>query len=67
MGGNGRTYTETFVVYEDDIYDVDTMYKGARATFYTVVEVPAAAVAGGRWLITDDSDYSNQKSAWFER
>ena len=66
VGGNGRTYDEAGVDYGDSLYSVNTMYRNAVATFEVVMEVPAAAVAGGRWLITDSSNYDRITSAFYD-
>lgn len=67
VGGNGRTYDDPYVIYGTHVYDIGEMYKNARATFDVVAEVPVSAIAGGVWLITDRTDYSNQIKAYFKR
>ncbi|MET3805169.1 hypothetical protein ABIB25_002169 [Nakamurella sp. UYEF19] len=66
IGGDGRTYTDTNRLYwNNSIYSIDPLYYGATAEFATIVEVPAAAVAGGRWRIDDTTDYSNIRTTWY--
>ncbi len=66
IGADGRTYTDTNKLYwTNNLYHVGTLYYYATGQFATIVEVPAAAVAGGRWRIDDTSDYFNIRTAWF--
>lgn len=66
VGSNGHTYTDTNkFLWANDIYSLDEMYRNASGTFYSVIEVPATAVAGGRWKITDRSDWLNPVVVWY--
>ncbi|MTD16735.1 hypothetical protein GIS00_22620 [Nakamurella sp. YIM 132087] len=66
VGGDGRTYTDTNNFYwSNNIYAVGGLYKGASATFATIVEVPAGAIAGGKWRADDTSVYGSYTTAWW--
>ncbi|WP_154674154.1 immunoglobulin domain-containing protein [Nakamurella lactea] len=66
VGSNGRTYTDTDKFYwNNGIYSLNEMYRNATGSFYSVVEVPATAAAGGRWKITDHTDWQKPVVVWY--
>lgn len=66
VGSNGRTYTDTDKFFwNNDLLALGEMYHNATGSFVSVVEVPASAVAGGRWKITDNTDWEHPVTVWY--
>ncbi len=55
LGGDGRVYTpwgnDCGVVPQSD-YDIDDLYYGASAWYNNCVAVPASAISGARWRVS---------------
>ena len=65
VAGNGHVYRDTpRLSWSNDQYAAGELFTGATAEFATVVEVPASAIAGGKWRVTDGSDYPSRVSWW---